>query len=94
MRVWDKKEIKKSFKQLLFYRGLTFQEIFNRFNNWINEGSGWIIELTDGKFVYVFIYSPLLGISYMELPEGLRNSKKVLINIKTKITSVFLDGIL
>ena len=59
-----------------FYRGLTFQEIFNRTDNRISEGSGWVTESTDGKYVNVFIYSPLLGSSYIELPDRLRNSKK------------------
>ena len=59
-----------------FYRGLTFQEIFNRTDNWISEGSGWVTESTGGKCVNVFIYSPLLGSSYIELPDRLRNSKK------------------
>ena len=39
----------------------SFQETFNRINNLISEGSGWVIESTDGEYVNVPIYSPLSG---------------------------------
>ena len=33
----------------------SFQEIFYRIDNWINEGSGWIIESINGEYViYLF----------------------------------------
>ena len=60
----------------------SFQEILYRIDNWINKGSGWIIESIDGKYVNIFAYSPLIGSTYIELPSGLKNSKKGLINIK------------
>ena len=28
-----------------------FQEILYRIDNWINEGSGWVIELVEAKYV-------------------------------------------
>ena len=37
----------------------SFQEILYRIYNWINEGSGWIIESIEAQFVNIFIYSPL-----------------------------------
>ena len=46
--------------------GRSFQEIFNRIDNWINEGSGWITESIDSKYGNVSIYSPLLGSSYIK----------------------------
>ena len=46
----------------------SFQEIFNRVNNWINEGSGWIIVSINGEYVNIFIYSQLLGNSCIKLP--------------------------
>ena len=55
-----------------------FQEILYWIDNWINEGSGWRIE----SIVNTSIYSPLLASSYIELPRKLKNSMKVLINIK------------
>ena len=63
----------------------SFQEVFNRIDNWISEGSGWVIE-----YVNVSIYSPLSVISYIELPDRLRNSKKGLINIKNDGNKCFL----
>ena len=44
----------------------SFQGIFNRINNWISEGSGWMIESVDVEYVNVSIYSPLSGSLYVE----------------------------
>ena len=57
------------------------QEILYRINNWINEGSGWIIESIEAQYVNISIYSPLIGSTYIELPDGLKNPMKALINI-------------
>ena len=35
-----------------------FQEIIYRIDNWINEGSGWVIESINGEYVNRFIYKP------------------------------------
>ena len=51
-----------------------FQEIFCRIDNWINEGSGWVIESIDAKYVNISVFSPLSGSTYIELPGKLRNS--------------------
>ena len=40
----------------------SFQEILHRVNNWINEGSGWVIESIDINYVNICIYSPLLQV--------------------------------
>ena len=61
-----------------------FQDVFNRIDNWISKGCGSIIDSIDAEYVTVSIYSPLSGISYTELPDKLRNSKKGLINIFKK----------
>ena len=58
------------------------QEVLNRIDIWISEGSGWIIESVDGEYVIISIYSPLSGSTYTELLDKLRISKKELINIK------------
>ena len=50
----------------------SFQEILYRIGNWINKGSGWIIESIDGEYVNIFAYSPLIGSTYIELPIGLK----------------------
>ena len=68
----------------------SFQEIFYRIVNWVNEGSGWVNESINGEYVSISIYSPLSGSSYIELPNKLRNSKKDLINIKNNDSKCFL----
>ena len=68
----------------------SFQEIFYRIDNWINKGSGWIIESIDCEYVNICAYSPLIGSTYIELPAGLKNSKKGLINIKNNDNKCFL----
>ena len=46
----------------------SFQEIFYRIDDWINEGSGWMIESLDAECVNISIYSPLSGSTYTESP--------------------------
>ena len=47
------------------------QEILYRLGNWINEGSGWIVESKNGEYVNISIQRPLVGITYIELPNKL-----------------------
>ena len=56
-----------------------FQEILYRIDNWINEGSGWIVELIESQYINISTYRPLSGSSYIKLPAELRSSKKGLI---------------
>ena len=60
----------------------SFQEILYRIDNWINEGSGWMIESIEAQYVNISVYSPLSGSTYIELPDKLKNPMKGLINIK------------
>ena len=53
-----------------------FQEILSRIYNWINEGSGWIIELIESQYINVSTYRPLSGSSYIKLPVELKILKK------------------
>ena len=53
-----------------------FQEILYRIDNWINEGSGWVIVLVECQYINVSTYRPLSGSFYIELPAKLKNSKK------------------
>ena len=53
-----------------------------RIDNWINQGSGWIVESIEGFYLNVSSYSPLIGKKYIELPDELKNSRKRLINIQ------------
>ena len=68
----------------------SFQEILYRIDNWINEGSGWIINSIDGEYVNISRYTLLIGNSFFELPNELNNSKKDLINIKIDDNKCFL----
>ena len=60
----------------------SLQEILYRIDEWINRGSGWIIELIESQYINIPTYRPLVGSSYIDLPIELKNSKKGLINIK------------
>ena len=71
----------------------TFQEILCRSHNWINEGSGWIVELIESQYINISTYRPLSGSSYIKLPVELKSPKKGLINIKN-IKNVFCGVIL
>ena len=53
-----------------------FQEILYRIDNWINEGSDWIVELIESQFINVSTYKPLSGRSYVTLPAELTSSRK------------------
>ena len=68
----------------------SFQEILYIIYNWINEGSGWMIELIEGFYLNISAYSPLVGSTYTKLPDELKNSMKGLINIKNSDNKWFL----
>ena len=44
--------------------------------------SAWAIDYIDGEYVNISIYSPLSRITYIKLPDKLKNLVKSLINIK------------
>ena len=62
----------------------SFQEILYLIDNWINEGSGWIVESIESQYINISTYRPLSGSSYINLPVELRSPKKELINIQSK----------
>ena len=68
----------------------SFQEILYMIDNWINEGSGWIIEFIESQYINISTYRPLSGSSYMDLPIELKSPGKWLINMKNKDKSFFL----
>ena len=53
-----------------------FQEILYRIDNWINEGSGWIVELTESQYIHISTYRTLSGSSYVKLSAELKSPKK------------------
>ena len=67
-----------------------FQEILYSIDNWINEASGWIVELIESRYINISTYRLLSGRSYVKLPAELRTSKKGLINIKNNDRKCFL----
>ena len=58
-------------------------------DNWINGGSGWIIEFIESQYINISTYRPLSGSSYMDLPDELKSPRKGLINIKNKDKKIF-----
>ena len=60
-----------------------------RIDNWINEGSGWII-VSVGVFVNICAYSLLIGSTYIESPDELKHPIKGLINTKNNDNNCFL----
>ena len=72
----------------------SFQEILYKTDNWINEGSGWIIEKIKSQYINISTYRLLIGSSYVKLPVELTSPKKGLINIKNNIKNVFFDVML
>ena len=61
-----------------------------RIDNWINEGSGWVVESIDGEHVNISAYSPLVGSTYVKLPDELKHPMKALVNIKNNYNKCFL----
>ena len=53
-----------------------FQEILYMIDDWINKGSGWIIELIMSQYINISTYRPLSGSSYMDLPIKLGSPRK------------------
>ena len=68
----------------------SFQEILYKIDNWINEGSAWVIQSVDAEYVNISIFNPFSGSTYIELACRLRNSMKGLINIKSNSNECFL----
>ena len=91
----SKSSIKDSFSDLLdfflhkFSLQNTFQEILYKIDKWINEGSGWIVELIESQYITISTYILLSENSYVKLSIELRSPKKGLINIKITIKNVF-----
>ena len=68
----------------------SFEEILYRIDNWINEGSGWVVESINSEYVNISKYAPLFGSSFIELTDKLKHPMKGLINIKNNDNKCFL----
>ena len=66
-----------------------YHTVLSRLQKWLGEGSGWINESIDVEYINISIYNPLVGRSYIQLPEELRNSRKGPINIQNKDNEFF-----
>ena len=53
-----------------------FQETLYRIDYWINEGSGWIVELIESQYINILSHTPLSGSSYVKLPAQLKSPEK------------------
>ena len=67
----------------------SFEEILYMIDVWINNGSGWIIELIECQYINISTYRSLSG-SYIDLSVELGSPRKELINIKNKDKKNFL----
>ena len=43
---------------------------------WINDGSGWNVELIESQYINISTYRPLQGSFYINLPVEFRRPKK------------------
>ena len=84
---YTKRVINENFRHDL---DLSFEEVINKIQNWINDGFGWAIDLVNGEYVHVSKYDPLHASSYLELPKKYAHPRKGLINIKNKINKCLL----
>ena len=64
----------------------------NSIDIWVLEGLGWTIDKIDSSNIYIDVYQPLHGSSYIDLPDELKNSGKGLINIKETEMTNASDG--
>ena len=71
----------------------SFQEILYRIDNWINQGSGQIVESIESQYINGSNYRPLSGGSYIKLPAELRCYDSHLIFDKLKNFDVKIDVI-
>ena len=67
--------ITKTMINLEFNLDKSFEEILYRIDNWINEGSGWIIDSINSEYVNISKYVLLFGNSFIELPSELKHPK-------------------
>ena len=67
----------------------SFQEIIHRLENWVSNGSGWIVEEIINQYLNVSSYLPLSGSTYIKLLVELQHPMKMLVNIKNDDNKCF-----
>jgi hypothetical protein len=70
-----------------------FQTISGKFQEFQREGSGWILEEVVSIEVHTATYEPLVGSSYLDLPQAIAKTKCI-INIQNKDDKCFLWSVL
>ena len=65
-----------------------FEELQNKIDAFIRNGSGWIIQSIDQVDIHIAKYTPLTGSSYLALPNFIE-SKKACINVKNEDNRCF-----
>ena len=68
---------------------LSKQQILNKIDQWISEGSAWVIQTVDNHFINVVKYNPMKGLSYIKLLKELQNPKKGLISLQNNDDQCF-----
>ena len=68
----------------------SFQEVICRLENWISNGSGWIVEEIYSQYLNISSYLRLSGSTYIKLPVELSYPMKGLINIQNNGNKCFL----
>ena len=68
-------------------------KIWNIFDGWLKEGSGWIITSLDEFILKICKYTPIMGSSYIKSPKKIENTKYV-VNIQNEDNKCFLWSIL
>ena len=53
--------------------GNAFAKILYMVDNWVNKGSGWIVESVESQYIKISTYRPLTGSYYMKLQAELRS---------------------
>ena len=71
----------------------SFQEVFYRIDNWISEGSGWIIESIDTEYVNTSIWSPL-SVHTLNCQINYEIRRKAWLTLKTMTINTFFGVIL
>ena len=55
---------------------MSHQEIIKTIENWVSNGSGWILKGIDGHFINFVVYQPLNGSSYIDYQRSLETQQK------------------
>ena len=82
--------VRKTVSNHIFKLEKFFEEILYMIDVWINNESGWIIELIESQYINISTYRPLSGSSYMDLPIELKSPRKGLIDIKNEDKKSFV----